>query len=51
MPLTDILGIEPGGCLQWEDADIGKTVVHGAIAEEFAQVATSAFTAAALQFE
>ncbi|KAJ5946124.1 hypothetical protein N7454_002963 [Penicillium verhagenii] len=29
---------EPGGYLQWEDADVGKTLVRGDVAERFRQI-------------
>ncbi|KAJ5150915.1 uncharacterized protein N7482_010167 [Penicillium canariense] len=43
--------LKPGGYLQWEDANTGKTVVRGEIAEEFAKVVRSTFSAEELYFE
>ncbi|CAG8107765.1 unnamed protein product [Penicillium nalgiovense] len=43
--------LKPGGYLQWEDADLGKTVLRGETAEQVAQVARSIFRVEGLQFE
>lgn len=43
--------LEPGGYIQWEDADIGQTLVRGHVAEEFGRMTKSIFAAAKFDFE
>ncbi|KAJ5383074.1 hypothetical protein N7517_000985 [Penicillium concentricum] len=43
--------LKPGGYLQWEEADTGRLVLRGELAEQFSQVARSTFTAQGIHFD
>lgn len=43
--------IEPGGYIQWEDANLGKAVIHGHVAEEFGRIMRLLFVAAKFDFK
>ncbi|KAJ6013220.1 hypothetical protein N7540_007811 [Penicillium herquei] len=42
--------LKPGGYIQWEDADLQQTLVHGPVAEEFGRIAKLIFAAAKFDF-
>jgi hypothetical protein len=43
--------VEPGGYIQWEDADLVNQVVKGEEAEKFAGMMRELFKQAGLQYE
>ncbi|OQE34335.1 hypothetical protein PENCOP_c021G02824 [Penicillium coprophilum] len=43
--------LKPGGYLQWEEADTGRLVVRGKLAEQLSQLMRSTFTAEGIHFD
>ncbi|KAJ5919133.1 hypothetical protein N7466_010076 [Penicillium verhagenii] len=42
--------LKPGGYIQWEDADVGKTLVRGDVAERFRQIVKPIFVAVNFEY-
>lgn len=47
---TDNVAVEPGGFIQWEEADLVNQLVEGAKAEEFEQCINELFQKAGLDY-